>query len=507
MKMSSLEFAFDMNEQSYIKSAKINAVNKRDIELQLINRKASLLPVTFSGTPAFISYNPDEYNMESEELVKEWIRDLRFDNEQKETLVHNITEHDAFVTMFSLNGLRKAGIPNFLYYHGVVNFGNNFFALTEQVFNKEYKNWPSFADICKTESFESIFEFYISVLLAIYNAYHSFEYTHYGLSCEDILMKPLENISFDVEYLFRKSKVYVNNKNYVPIITNQDKSYVRLNVDGIDKSFGYNNTDDIPFEFKGIYCDRGFPIRDAYSLLYSILEITKEYNPGVYNKFLEFSKFFIEGVDKEFMLYHDGTKDIHLGDFIAHLILNNIELVRFESKNVLLRCSGVQLEVKNNSADYYTYKNLIQLYDYYRIYNLDTIENIDNTILKKEVNKYEMLKNNLSEHIIIHQIPNIKTLTSNKKYIIILTENLVELIDYYNNWERLTSRISIITTLNGNKDSMKDLLEMYNSLYEEHKKYYSAVIKHFIKLKNLIREDKSIYDSLIKYVLFLESIE
>jgi iron complex outermembrane receptor protein len=67
--------------------------------------------------------------------------------------------------------------------------------------------------------------------------------------------------------------------------------------------------------------------------------------------------FFSDGMDNKFLPYNEGTKDIHLGDFIAHLILNNLSLVKFESKNVLLRCSGVQLEIKNSSSDYYTYKN------------------------------------------------------------------------------------------------------------------------------------------------------
>lgn len=496
-----------MDEQTYIKEARINAITKRDLEMQLVNKKTALLPVSFSGTATYISYNPDEFNLESNELVREWIRDLRVNNEQKETLVHNICQHDAFITLFSLNGLRKIGIPNFLYYHGVVSFNNNFFALSEQVFNQEYKNWPTFTDICKTESFECIFEFFISILLAVYNAYHNFEYTHYDLTCDNILMKPIENISFDVEYTFRKSKLYINNKNYVPLISNQEKSYVRLNIDGFDKSFGYNNIQAIPFEVEGIYCDRGFVIRDAYSLLKSVLGITQEHNPEVYEKFSRFGAFFSDGMDRKFLPYNEGTKDIHLGDFIAHLIMNNLSLVRFESKNVLLRCAGVQLEVKNNTSEYYTYKNLIQLYDYYRIHKLKEIGTIDNTMIKKEMTKYETLKEELSEHITIHQISNAKSLIGNKKYMSILIDNLIDLIRYYNNWERLKTRMVITSHLNDSSDSMNELIELYNGLYEEHRYYYDATIKHFIRLKNLTRENKEIYDALVEYVLFLESIE
>jgi len=121
--------------------------------------------------------------------------------------------------------------------------------------------------------------------------------------------------------------------------------------------------------------------------------------------------------------------------------------------------------------------------------------------------KYETLKEELSEHIAIHQIPNAKSLIGNKKYMNILIDNLIELINYYNNWERLKTRLIIVLDLNDRADNMNELTELYNKLYEEHKLYYDATIKHFIKLKNLTRENKEIYDTLVEHVLFLESIE
>lgn len=510
MKLSSLEFSFEMNEQSYIKASKINALSKKDLEAQLLNRKRSLLPITFSNSPTYVYYNPDDYNLESDELVNEWVRDLRINDEDRETLMHNVSGHDAFTTLFSLNNLRKAGVPNFLYYHGVVNFNDNFFALSEDVFNKEYKTWPTFTEICKKESFKTILEFYISVLLAIYTANHKFEYTHYGLTCDNIIMKPVENTNFDVEYTFRNKTVYITNKNYIPIITGQEKSYVRLNIDGTDKSFGYNNVDEIPFEFKGIYCDRGFAIADAYTLLNSILEVLKEYNMEAFEKFRELSSFFngyVNLTDDKFLLYHNGTKDIHLGDYIAYMLLKEETIIKFESKSALLRCSGIQLEIKNNSNEYYTYKNLIQFYDYCRIYNKFVINDSENNLIKKELIKYETLKTALSLRPIIYQFPKNKSLISNKKYIDVMTSNIAELIDYYNNWERLKTSLLIIGTLSRSIEPLQDIALSYNELAVENKVYYKVIISQFIILKNLTRENKDIYNTLIKYVLFLESIE
>jgi hypothetical protein len=495
-----------MNEQSYIKASKLNASNKRDLEMQLLNRKSSLLPVSFSDKPTYVYYNPDNYNLESNELVKEWIRDLRINGENNQTLVHNITEHDAFVTLFVLNNLRKAGIPNFLYYYGVVNFNNSFYALTEQVFNKEYKNWPSFTDICRTQSFEIIFEFYLSILLSIYMANHKFSYTHYGLSCDDILMKPVENTSFDVEYKFRSNTVYINNTNYIPLITSQEKSYVKINIDENDKSFGYNDIGEIPFESKGIYYDKDFAITDAYSLLHSILNVTKECNTVVYKKFQHLSKFFKED-NTDFLPYHEETKNIHLGDYIAFLILNNEARVKFESSNTILRCSGVQLEVKNGPTEYYKYKNMIQLYDYYHIYKNSRIDDIDGNIIKKEIIKYENMKERINSHTIIHQIPNIQLLINNKKYIDIITKNLVELIMYYNNFERVSTSLTITQSLSSNIIPIRELYTLYKELYNDNKEYYDAIIDHFITIRNITRENKTIYNSFISYILFLESIE
>ena len=51
MKLSSLEFSFEMNEQSYIKASKINALSKKDLEAQR-RRTADLLQAVPSVTHA-----------------------------------------------------------------------------------------------------------------------------------------------------------------------------------------------------------------------------------------------------------------------------------------------------------------------------------------------------------------------------------------------------------------------------------------------------------------------
>lgn len=511
MKLSSLQYKFKENEKEYIKSAKLNADIKRELEIKLLQNKNQLLPISFNQGRAYVCYSPEENNIESEELVKEWIRDLRLDNTNKEILTNSITSHDAFITLYCLNKLRKLGIPNFIYYYGVIRLGHNYFALTEQVFNKEYKNWPTFKEICEKCSYEEIFEFYLSILLSIYSAHKCFEYTNYGLTCDDILMKPQENVSFDVEYFFRNNRLYVNNKNYVPLLSSNEKSYVKMQVDGVMKSFGYNNKEDIPFEFKGIYCDKSFPISDAYSLLQSIIKVSEKINPIVSEKFKRFTKFFIDNnyvqFNEETILYHKATENLHLGDFIAYLILSEEKMVKFEPGKSLLRCTGLNLEVKNNFSDYYNYKNLIQLYDYRRTMN--TVKNftVDESAIKREMSVLKTLEGEITNHIIIHTIPKTNDLLSNKKYIDILYNNLVELINYYNNWERLKTRILILNNLSSSLNSLSEISILYSNIFNENKVYYDTVIAYLKSLRKVLAENRELQNEFIDYVLFLESIE
>jgi len=511
MKLSALQYKFATNEAEYIKAAKLNASIKNDLEIKLLQNKSKLLPITFNKGKAYICYSPEENNIEAEELVKEWVRDLRLDNTNKEILTNNISSHDAFITLFCLNKLRKLGVPNFIYYYGVIKVDSNYFSLTEQVFNKEYKNWPTFKDICQTSSYEVIFQFYLSILLSIYTAHKYFEYTNYCLSCDTILMKPQENISFDVEYYFRNSRLFINNKDYVPLITNNEKSYVKMKVNNNVKSFGYNNIEDIPFEFKGIYCDRDFPITDAYSLLQSIIKVTQKTNSTVCEKFKRFNKFFTDNnyiqYNQETILYHKATENLHLGDYVAYLILSEESLVKFESGKSLLRCTGLNLEVKNNLSEYYNYKNLIQLYDYRRTMNVVKNFSVDESVIKREMSVLKILEDELSNHIIIHTIPKTNELLSNKKYIEILYDNLIELINYYNNWERLKTRILIVNNLSPSLESLSEISVLYSKIYNENKIYYDTLIAYLKELRKTLSENKELCNIFIDYVLFLESIE
>jgi hypothetical protein len=511
MKLSSLQYKFSTTEPEYIKSAKLNASTKRDLEIRLLQNKNQLLPIAFNKDRAYVCYSPEENNIESEELVKEWIRDLRLDKNNKEILTNNIASHDAFITLFCLNKLRKLGIPNFIYYYGVIRFNHNYFALTEQVFNKEYKNWPTFKEICEKSSYNEIFEFYLSVLLSVYSAHKYFEYTNYGLTCETVLMKPQENVSFDVEYHFRNNQLFINNKNYVPLITNNEKSYVKMKVDSTMKSFGYNNIDDVPFEFKGIYCDRAFPITDAYSLLQSIIKTTEKCNPTISEKFKRFNKFFTDNgytqFNQETILYHKATENLHLGDYIAYLVLSEESLVKFESNKSLLRCTGVNLEVKNNSAEYYNYKNLLQLCDYNRSLNIMKNFSIDDSVIRREMTTFKTLEEEIINHIVIHKISNSNDLLYNKKYIEILYDNLTELINYYNNWERLKTRIIILNSLVSSFDALTEVSILYSTLFNENKIYYDTLIAYLKDLRKILSDKGELYDKFIEYTLFLESIE
>jgi len=263
MKASDLSYVIVPTEETYIESSKYNAIVKQDIELKLLYQQSQSLPVFFEEQKAFVISNPNNYNLESDEIIMEWVRKLRIDGLIRETPMLKTTFHDSFVSLFSLNSLRKMGSPNFLYYYGIMTTESNVYALSEYTFNSDYKKWKTLEEVCGIQSYEVILKYYLSILLSIYQANHTCNYTHYNLKPSDILMKPVDEKEYETEYQFRGRNIYINNSHYIPLITNNHKSYINITLDGTNKSFGYNNIEDIPFEFKGIYCDRGFPITDA----------------------------------------------------------------------------------------------------------------------------------------------------------------------------------------------------------------------------------------------------
>lgn len=504
--------------EKYISLAKRNAVIKKTMEIRTLYNNSQPLPIFLNDKEAHVFYSPFDSNLETDELVEEWVRKLKLDGLSEETMMMETTCHDIFVTLFALNNLRRLGIPNFLYYYGGVNVDTKFYSLTEYTFNTEYKNWSTLTDICKYQSYENILSHYLSILLAIYYANHVNEYSHYNLTSDDILMKPIDESDSQTEYNFRKVKVYINNHGFIPMITNHDKSYIRLNVDDSLTSFGYNDTSEIPFENKGIYSDTGFPITDAYRLLISILKVTYDHNPNVYKKLLKVYEYFDEDepVNKFIHLYK-RTENMRLGDFIAYILINNKSVYSETPDNSLVRCIGVNLEVKNKDSKYYIAKNMIQLHDMINFYkmihekseeiikreiNLFVENNLKESV-KKEMSRFEIYKNEINSHTIIYKVPDKINIMYNDKYLDLLCKNMRSMEIYLHTWKRVELGIKILENIKHIDESYVNILNDYIHLLENNKTYKEEIIRSFKDIKNMTSLDKYLYNKLISKNLFL----
>jgi hypothetical protein len=521
MKASDLSYVVVPTEETYIEASKYNAIVKKDLEFKLMHQNSQHSPVFFEDKEARIILSPNNYSLESDEIVMEWIRKLRIDGLTRETVMLKTSFHDAFVSLFSLNSLRKMGSPNFLYYYGVIATDSNTYALSEYTFNSDYKRWRTLEDICQVQSYEVILKYYLSILLTIYQANHTCSYTHYNLTPSDIFMKPVEEKEYETEYQFRGRNLYITNGHYIPLIANHHKAYVNITLDGTSKSFGYNNIDDIPFEFKGVYCDRGFPITDAYSLLKHILKILRDSSSPAYEKFKILESFFYEisrGQEYFIPFYDKGTGPT-LGDFIDFIIKNNESVVNNRISKPLLRCIGCNLEIKSNIINYYSAKTLIQLYDLINFNLVDYSKDILDSSLgqfrrlymkesyKKEVHRFETLKETLNNHAIIYEIPDDTKLFQNKKYRDVLIKNMKSMIVYINEWEKAKTCIKVINFLADFDREYEALYEHYRSIMNINQGYYDTLVKQLRVVKQGIRKDKDIYNLFLDEVLLLETLE
>lgn len=529
-----------ITDQKYINDCVLNAKRKFDLELDLLYTKSTTLPITINDFPSLLCFSTLAGSLESHHMVGEWIRNMRLEGLSDQEILKstNISPHDAFVTLYALNSLRRHKVPNFLFYHAVIESSTdevckNFMTLNEFNFNNDSdEDWYSFEDICEECDFEEILSYYMSILLSLYNANQEFEYTHYELNASNILMKPIHSHPFDVEYKFEGIPCWVTNYGYVPLITNHHKSYVKVVADGKLKSFGYNDVNAIPFETKGIYTDRGFVITDAYRLLMNILEITRKNDIAVYNKFRPIFEFFykedpVKFLNKNFFIpYYAKISNLNIKDFIRHIVTLYPWIISIESKHDVLRCIGNHLEIKSKSFNYYCIKNSIQLYDFLKFYshytdesNQKSIQKImdegidfytkffENDVIRKEKNLQQRTRDFLYDHPTLYEVTDNSSIFETPKYTKILIEYLETAVEYVNAWEKAKTQYKIFHYIKICNEDYSFLAEDYKKMIDDNQVYYDLLYESLIKIRTMFRNNLHLYSKFSQQILFLETLE
>lgn len=546
-------------QEKYLEQCRDNAIRKKKLELELLLTKSASLPIESSTFENYVFFNSFPGTLESNELVMEWLRDCRLGANPKKMLIHQISSHEGFVALYALNSLRKSKNPNFLYYHGVVQitekdededllakkqlspgyvkYDSNatFYALTEDLFlNEEDEDMfnISFREVCETENWTTILSYYISLLLSLNNANKDLMYANYDLNLDNIMMKYMGNAIFDVEYNLNDFNIWITNYGYVPTITRFSKSYVKIMVENMPKSFGYNNISQIPFESKGIYCDRGFVISDAYALLMCILEVLYVKNIEAYEKIKILASYFIKDEPsklfgkRHFMPYFAKTEKLNMEEYIKFVYKNFEEIISFKPKNDVLKCIGYKLKIESRKTDFYSVKNLIQLYDFIKYYSFFITEDNQDVILKvinlciedynklyqkesfsKELDRLNQIEENLSHKSVVFEIPDNLTILSNPKYSNILINYINYCIVYFNTWERLKMSIKITEFLDNIHPIIKDINYKYKEIYENNKDYYETVYQNLTSFRSIFRKRMNLYSLYKNQILYLETLE
>jgi hypothetical protein len=549
-------------DETYIKECKENAIRKKKLEMELLHTKCISIPIESSIFENYVYLNSSPGTLESSEIAMEWVRDIRLGADARRMLYHQISSHEGFIGLYAINSLRKSKNPNFLYFHGVVEIKgkettnyptsprreapsspkldfddimrtqSTFYALSEDLFINRDIFPVYFKEICEKENWTVVMGYFLSLLLSLYNANKDIYYTNYDLNMDNIMMRSMENPIFDVEYNFKDKTVWVTNYGYIPTITRFSKSYTKISVEGLHKSFAYNNLTQIPFEEKGIYCDRGFVISDAYAILMSILETTQKINIEVYNKLVILLPFFTKEEPKNlfgsryFIPYFDKTSNLKMEDFIDFILKIYPEFVSPKPKNDVLRCIGNNLEIKSKSFEYYSVKNTIQLYDLIKYYNTFVNEsNSEKTyeIVNKSIQYYSKfyekenttrdtqrqkeLESILNNHFSIFEVPESLDIFLNKNYVKLFKDYMNSCILYFNSWERLKSGIKIMSFLEGNSPIFKEINDKYNQIFENNKNYFDFMYQNLMAFRNLFRSNLDLFNQYKSTILFLECLE
>jgi hypothetical protein len=551
-------------DEKYLEECKENAIRKKKLELEILHTKSLTVPIESSIFENYTYFNSSPGTLESYELVMEWIRDVRLGANHRNMLFHQISSHEGFVGLYALNSLRRNKNPNYLYFHGIVEIkgketteypmspknkaspvaspkidyddivrnNSTFYTLSEDLFSDEAMFEYSFKDICVKDNWIMIMSYFLSLVLSLYNANKDISYTNYDLNIENIMMKNMSVSMFDVEYNFEDENLWVTNYGYIPTITRFSKSYTKILFENVPKSFGYNNLSQIPFEEKGIYCDRGFIITDVYSLLMGILEATYLHNKDAYNHLKVLLNFFTKEepvklfAKRYFIPYCNLTENLRIEDFVKYIFKVYPEFKCYRPKNDVIRCIGTKLEIKSKSIEYYTIKNTIQLYDLIKYYssftnedNSDSVVSIINKSIQyyvkffekenliRDVERLKNILNILSNKSIIFEVPDSPDIFRNKNYSNIFKEYLNHSILYFNTWERLNISIKIMNYIFKSSEIFKEIYENYQKIHSDNKEYYEYMYQNLISFRAFFRRNLNFFRLYKKQVLFLESLE
>lgn len=424
--------------------------------------------------------------------------------------------HETTVGLCCLNELRKE-IPNFMYIFGYNMYQQPgpYFEKDRYLYGRRIDNFMFMENITdsidlttfvKTCSPNELRNILLQVFLSLNMAYRYYDFTHYDLSTNNILIKPLpkeKEIRYETYYLNGDIGYVYLKVNYLAVIIDYGMSHI------VHKGVHYGRV----MADNGIFDDKSYPMKDIRTLsLYLICEsrnagnkVLEEYILSICNNFLENKDILsLDNVRKSIMekTYHNfnyidnsfsyydmvefiNEGDLQLkssgdimncseraclntGDIVDSIMFNNNPFLLFyetyqrlsEAEKQVHKSYFGKLEMKSVNEQLAYYETLIQreLYSEY-------IDIIDPELAIKKM-LYRIIMICFYIRRIKFLLDAYNEITGKKENIMYLNKYQTEFNNMFNNYELIKAEIK-----NNKGEKMKDELENIDTLVREIKSY------------------------------------
>lgn len=301
--------------------------------------------------------------------------------------------HECFIGLI-LNNLKQK-IPNFSYVYGTFKNVNNV------IYENVHSSIP-LRDYLKVCDLNDLLNIVLQVLYSIDIANKEYEFVHYDLNIDNILIKNVNK-----EYYIQYENIFIKT-NKIAMIIDYGLSRIKYN----NKVYGFQN-----FNNNSTY--------DALFIIEEILNMLNIYNRiELYNNFKNIIKYIIEIKN-----FNPKGKDI------INYILNNYKLSFVFTNLPKISKSSKDVDIFKE----FTELNLFIVYNMIKFYNIkDDHEIIDfmksqNNLLIEEYNKFSMDTYDITNTKQISE-NYIKSYNNKDKCLILLdkTKIILEILNYFN---------------------------------------------------------------------------
>jgi hypothetical protein len=135
------------------------------------------------------------------------------------------------------------------------------------------------------------------------------------------------------------------------------------------------------------------------------------------------------------------------------------------------------------------------------------IKRLDKEVHQKEMNRVDKIGLVLGGREVLYEIPDDTMLLRNPRYSELIRRSIDSMIHYINSWERMKTGLKIYDYISQFTSEFNEVKEKYRKLYDENSDYYSCIIGNLKAIREFVRRDETLYDSFIRYTLFLETLE